>query len=290
VDASEIFRFDDAGGACDSRAAEIHPGGLWSLRVMLDRHAYLFSATIAALTSVQHMCLQVEQAGTNDPLPDGIIELSKKHLIVLRRAYIINDLSDQMGALDRLEQTLHSPFRQTVAFGQQLRHFLLGLRDLLEQEYYFHLDPHDVPLYRDKGFFSAAAISKFPLAIEDIEEAGKCLALQQSTACVFHLMRVMELGVQGLAKRLRVTTIDLKVASWNDIANHTNAAINKLPAKRAKEKSRKANLGTASANLNAVRIAWRNEVMHPKQTYTRTEAHDVFNAVRAFMNHLADLL
>ena len=43
--------------------------------------------------------------------------------------------------------------------------------------------------------------SKFSVMSEDIAEAGKCLALERSTAAVFHLMRVMEIGVQRLCRR-----------------------------------------------------------------------------------------
>jgi hypothetical protein len=39
---------------------------------------------------------------------------------------------------------------------------------------------------------------------EDISEAAQCLALNRPTACVFHLMRVMETGVQILGNRLGI--------------------------------------------------------------------------------------
>lgn len=44
---------------------------------------------------------------------------------------------------------------------------------------------------------------KFSDAIYDIEEASKCIALHRSTACVFHLMRVMEHGLKGIACAFR---------------------------------------------------------------------------------------
>jgi len=42
-----------------------------------------------------------------------------------------------------------------------------------------------------------------------------------------------------------------------------------------------------SANLYAVKLAWRNEVMHPKQTYTEEEATGLATAVKTFV---ADIL
>jgi hypothetical protein len=49
-------------------------------------------------------------------------------------------------------------------------------------------------------------------------------------------------------------------------------------------------LAGISSNLYNVKIAWRNEVMHPKQTYTPDEGKMVFIAVRGFMSDLADVI
>jgi hypothetical protein len=44
--------------------------------------------------------------------------------------------------------------------------------------------------------------TQFPTARDDIEEAGKCLAFGRGTACVFHLMRIMEVGLRALGQSL----------------------------------------------------------------------------------------
>lgn len=165
----------------------------------------------------------------------------------------------------------------------------MEIRDALESEHFFHLTQADVSLYVSDEPFGSEVTRKFPRAAEDVAEGAKCLALQRPTAAVFHLMRVMELALRALAKKLKVTTINPETESWNKITDHVNKAINALPAKTAPEQARKAKLGTISAHLNSVRIAWRNEVMHPKQSYTREEAHVIFAAVRAFMIDLAAL-
>jgi hypothetical protein len=43
-----------------------------------------------------------------------------------------------------------------------------------------------------------------------------------------------------------------------------------------------------SAQLYVVKVAWRNEVMHPKQTYTAEEADNVFRSPRTFVRELAE--
>jgi hypothetical protein len=202
-------------------------------------------------------------------------------------------MQDKMGALDRLDNSVNSPIgsplRNAGTLAQEVRHFLLGLRDLLGNEFYFHLDGKDVPLFQDQESFGPVVTRKFPKAIEDISEAAKCLALQRTTASVFHLMRVMELGVQRLGGKLKVT-ISIKDETWHQIMLHVNGKIEKLPSKTPREKERKSALAGAAAHLQSVRLAWRNEVMHPKQTYTRQEAYDIFYATRVFMSYLAELV
>ena len=44
------------------------------------------------------------------------------------------------------------------------------------------------------------------------------------------------------------------------------------------------------AHLYNVKVAWRNEVMHPKATYTELEARDILNHVRAFLTELVKIL
>jgi hypothetical protein len=65
---------------------------------------------------------------------------------------------------------------------------------------------------------------------EDIAEAAKCLALGRTTACVFHLMRVMEMAVVRLGKKLKVTVRDKhdKELAWGPILGNIGKAIEAL--------------------------------------------------------------
>ena len=49
-------------------------------------------------------------------------------------------------------------------------------------------------------------------------------------------------------------------------------------------------LSQVSANLYSVKLAWRNEVMHPKDTYTLEEAENLLRQVKIFMCHLAEVI
>ena len=97
-------------------------------------------------------------------------------------------------------------------------------------------------------------------------------------------MRVMELAVQKLGDLIGVTLVSEK--NWHNILDEVNKAIRAMDHKAARTKA----FAGVSSNLHNVKLAWRNEVMHPKQTYTLEEAKSVFEAVRSFMNHLALLI
>jgi HEPN domain-containing protein len=124
-----------------------------------------------------------------------------------------------------------------------------------------------------------------PRLTEDISEAATCIGSGRYTAAVFHLMRVMEFGVAKLAKALNAT-IDTDQA-WGAIHVQMHAHIKSLPSKNARQKARKAELAEIAGYLDHVRIAWRNQTMHPKRTYTEEEAEHLFSNVKTFMQAIA---
>jgi len=133
------------------------------------------------------------------------------------------------------------------------------------------------------SLFGTRVEDKLPQVSEDIAEAGKCLGLRRPTASVFHLMRVMEVGVQKFGEKLGVTLADEKV--WQVILDQINVHIKTLgKGQKAKD------YAAIAAYLYHVKLAWRNETMHPKATYTPEEADNIFRAVRSFMTDLVGVL
>jgi len=136
---------------------------------------------------------------------------------------------------------------------------------------------------------SDKAKKKFARSIEDAEEAANCIALGRYTAAVFHMMRIMERGVQGLGKKLQLT-IPVEEKDWGLIGNHINGALKKLPNSTPQEKRIHARYVKAAVYLDNVREAWRNPTMHPKETYTEEEAETAFWFVKQYMEYLATIL
>jgi hypothetical protein len=113
------------------------------------------------------------------------------------------------------------------------------------------------------------------------------LALQQPTACVFHLMRAVEIAVRQLSMRLNVTITPQ--STWRQMTGQMDPKIRSMPTATESQKRKKNNWEAASMNLHHVGSVWRNNTMHPAASYTQGEARDVFTATRVFMNGLCDL-
>lgn len=142
------------------------------------------------------------------------------------------------------------------------------------------LDPID--------FYWGEIKDKYVDMLEDLSESGKCYGFERPTACVFHLMRVMEKALQIFGSKLGINPIDSrnKEKNWQPILNEINKAIQMLDQSDPKTKS----YAEASAHLYNVKLAWRNEVMHPKQTYTDEEAKNIMFAVNIFLKDLSEII
>jgi hypothetical protein len=75
-----------------------------------------------------------------------------------------------------------------------------SIRREMQAEVFFHLPASRAKFYDNKELFGEQSVYKFPDLQDDIREAGNCLALGRGTACVFHLMRIMEAAVQTLER------------------------------------------------------------------------------------------
>lgn len=135
---------------------------------------------------------------------------------------------------------------------------------------------------QDKPPFGEEVSKAFPKATEDISEAGMCLGLGRSTGAVFHLMRAMEVMVQRLAKKLKIGSPE---RVWGQLLSDIGKAVEAMP-KGAKRNS----WSEVHTHLYHVKQAWRNDTMHPKQTYTEEEARAIYAAVDTFSRRLAALV
>lgn len=165
---------------------------------------------------------------------------------------------------------------------------LSRLRDDCSSHLYFQISPGAAPMVQPNSApFGQEVEKKFVGAIEDIDEAARCLALERATACIFHVMRVLEIAVCVVANKIGANTIDEhgRGLPWGVIANNMKSVIDKMP----KGSDQQTSWYRVQSYLEVVNRAWRTPTAHPKQTYTIVEAQKVFEATRTFMQELAPL-
>jgi len=151
----------------------------------------------------------------------------------------------------------------------------------------FHVPSNRRDFYKQKALFGPTVADRFPRAAFDIEQAGNCYAFACPTACAFHLMRVMEIGVQAFGHMLGVDFAEDK--EWGKILNIATGKI-KEQTERRERHGRDPEIIVWSqihAHLNSVGTGCRNQYMHPKETVTMEEAKDLIGLVGGFMRTLA---
>jgi hypothetical protein len=173
-----------------------------------------------------------------------------------------------------------------------MNNLLPNLRDLivgeLEERLIYSVSPRQADYIRAGVTAYGKDVSdKLIDASYDLAEAVKCLGMQRNTACVFHLMRVMEYVVVRIGHALKVTVVDKYNVQleWGKIIGNI-----KTPVEAMDKGTERDNWSETMSLLYHVKEAWRNSTMHPKQTYTDEEAVDVFNATKAFLGRLVALI
>jgi hypothetical protein len=266
---------------------------------MLEKYGALFTSATVHLSDAKILWMGLNsRAVIGDPgthfVPlqrDGIEAATRVAIDLTRDACRRSKLDRLDPDLGRLEQLIWPPHVAPPPGGgtvaTAITNFISRLQDELRAQYYFRLREQDVPLYGQESMFGDAVAKKFKGASADIQNAGNCLALGQGTACVFHLMRAMEVAVRKLGKQLNLTITPQ--TTWRQMTGQMDPKIKAMPHSTDGQKRKKDDWEAARANLHAVGSVWRNNTMHPASSYTPSQARDVLNAVRVFMTALAEL-
>lgn len=132
---------------------------------------------------------------------------------------------------------------------------------------------------------------RFPKGAFEIEEAAKCLAYGRSTAAVFHAMRLLEIGIYALSKRLGLEDpVKTSEKNWATILRKIKAKIDeKWPSNKRLPGTDGAAFEKLYAQLDAVRNPWRNATMHVENTYQPHEALHILRCSAFFMKELSEL-
>jgi len=256
---------------------------------MLKKAGLEFGRALAQLAHLEWTCILSRKVTPHILVDDsGALKRDATQILGnLKRVCILADMQEVLSEIDRFGLLLTQTKVSIEDAKGSATHLKYRLLEELDNEHYFQVDRRDVQFYGQKHLFGHIVAKKFKKAADDIENAGNCLALQQPTACVFHLMRAMEIAVRDLSRRLNVTITPQ--TTWRQMTGNMDGKIRLMPEATERQKRKKNEWESARANLHHVGSVWRNNTMHPAISYTRSQAHDVLNAVRVFMSGLAAL-
>lgn len=179
---------------------------------------------------------------------------------------------------------------------QLLMELSTRIHDDLEGRAFLALDFTEQELYKNPRKEWARVIDRFPRAVDDIEEAGKCLSLERYAASIFHLMRLTEAAVIELGKV--VDPSDYK-PQFSSVLKKIDTLVQKTKWQDWPESARphKPLFVDVLPRLYAVKDSWRDKVSHFSEHIVPTEAianreqaRDIYNCTLSLMRLLADRL
>jgi hypothetical protein len=268
------------------------PYRLVSLLEMLEFNAAWFVDFTNRMSSMNSILDQGELADVKiKPAPalpgdESAVQLGR---VILNGLVLVEEKCQSLGLDSALAQIARIR-RELKAdcpvpeFRRMIDDLIVRIHDQLNLRLFLFVPTERAKFYSGQQLFGADVEVKFPDASYDISEAGKCLAVNRSTATVCHLMRVLDVGLKALANHL-TATIDTD-QPWGRILPQVDAAIQA----RSLTGVNVDDLNKVHASLNAVRVAWRNSAMHCKDKYTEEEAEEIFNACKTFMRLLAQVI
>lgn len=272
------------------------PGELWSLwDIMRDFSAHELRHALQSLAQIvgfsenegekQDWGLEISESLRSDG-PRLMTKMLKavETLPIPITKFAIAEIIE---AFERPGTTYDEIKRRSAEINNTLRRELVGIQFYVPDSRFARL------LDKNEKLFDDAIFEAFSEAVEDMEEAGKCLAFSRYAAGVFHMMRAAESAMFKLASRLQVEKIDFKdePRTWGKLLEVTDKKIEKLKSGALKSKYRKAHLALASLNhIYRVDVSHGNSGLRPKRTYTAEQAEECFHATAGAMRQVAEVL
>ena len=160
------------------------------------------------------------------------------------------------------------------------------IQDDMARSVYLRLEDDEPKYYKGTKLDWGLARERFPIA-DDADEGSKCFGLGRYPAAVFHMMRVLDIGLHALAEELEVPFSQHYSANWENIINDIEARTKQIPSTDPDRKLRLHFYSAAASHFFFVKEAWRNYVMHVKASHNQGSALMVMLGVSEFMKQLA---
>jgi hypothetical protein len=149
-------------------------------------------------------------------------------------------------------------------------------------------DSDDVPPKKQVSY-------RLPEANKEISVAGDCFAIEAYTACVFHLMRAVEIGARVMISKSGLNAEKylqrpIEMCEWEELIHALNKSLDDLrPGTRSdpKKKDKLEHYTQLVGIFMHFRGPWRNKVSHVRHVYRPGETKDAMDNTRQFLVLLA---
>jgi hypothetical protein len=259
------------------------PGKLWSLWDMLEFDAYRFVGLMNTLQSItfNNRSPSPEMRAADTKMSretfGKLLQENANHLAEMR-------LPTSKAAILDLKSWIVSHGQYNELTDEKVGFSCRVLRMETQGRKFIQVENEEL-YHRGAELFDSDMAVTFPSASYEVDEASKCLALERGTACVFHLMRALEIAVAATARCLQIPDpIRQRDRTWGAIQGKIDTAIKaKWPLKPDQENGDGYYFVNLLASFSAVKNPWRDATMHVEKVYTVEQARDILDAARGFM-------
>jgi hypothetical protein len=143
-----------------------------------------------------------------------------------------------------LPTAMHRASRLTVALGTTATYETI-LREIEElwnaldhdsyEQFFYHYPTERLPYLRQYKVEWKLPLEAFPSIEPEIEAGVDCYALTHNTSCVFHMVRIAEVGLRTIGRERGVKKVRKKVpidwGTWGDVLKGIEPAIDQIRRK-----------------------------------------------------------
>jgi hypothetical protein len=181
--------------------------------------------------------------------------------------WVIQDFSTNAHTYDQARSTVHNI---SAVYQQEL-----------SREYFCYIESDKAKYMRsfDESIanppFGEKASQSFPSALREITLAGNCYACGYNDAAIFHLMRVLEKGLSSMAI---VFGESFTYENWHNVIERLESRIKRIdPAFGDDWREKRQFYSEAATEFRFFKDAWRNHVMHGRDTYDPDRAKNIYD-------------
>ncbi len=221
---------------------------------------------------------EMEVGSTRGPLPPSMAGVNRT------AAEVIRGCCDEMHLpITRASAQYIESSKTSEELSAAYLHVKRNMHHELSDRRFYAPEPRYCGHFFNAKLFGDVVFASFPSANDDIFEAGMCLALERGTACVMHLMRVMEAALRALAADLGVAEQKDWGAYLRNIDKEMQGRYQSAGARTADEQF----YSEAALGFDQVRRAWRNPTLHIEKSYSPERAEEILQAVKSFICFIA---